>query len=92
MTDYTDDELECMTHDDDFSWVKVKRYDEDPHEDIHSAFDRLDTHHVEETKFLIGVVRKLAGQLQYTKHELRELRRDEQRLWTKIEFEQRGHK
>lgn len=46
-----------------FGWIKVSRYEDDPHLAWEERYQRLEQHHIAETTFLIEEVRKLARQL-----------------------------
>lgn len=54
----------------DYSWIKVKRYDEEQEKSLvefghfDEALELLKEHHEKETKFLIETCRKLAWKLQ----------------------------
>lgn len=50
-------------YDDNYKWIKVKKFDDDEELTLEERFYRLQTHHVEETTFLINEVRKLATAL-----------------------------
>ena len=43
-----------------YSWIKVKRYEDDPSLSWEERYKRLEEHHMKETDFLIKKVRELA--------------------------------
>jgi hypothetical protein len=43
------------------SWIKIKRYEDDPTLSWEERYARLEAHHRIETEFLIATVEKLAG-------------------------------
>lgn len=43
----------------DYSWIKVKRFVDDPTLSWEERFKRLEKHHEEETKFLIEYIEKM---------------------------------
>ncbi len=44
---------------DDYSWIKVKRFKFDPNKSWEENYKALESHHVEETTFLINKVKEL---------------------------------
>ena len=50
-------------YNDEYKWVKVKRYVNDPDKDWEGKFKSLLIHHQKETEFLISEIRKLAAEL-----------------------------
>lgn len=52
-----------MTNYDGFKWIKVKHYKMDESKSWEERYKELETHHVEETTFLINEVRKLSDRL-----------------------------
>lgn len=50
----------------DYSWIKVKRYVDDPSLSWEERYRRLEEHHEKETKFLIAEVERLRGKLETT--------------------------
>lgn len=46
-----------------FGWIKVRRYQMDEEKSWEDRYRDLEAHHVEETTFLIGEVRRLAAEL-----------------------------
>jgi hypothetical protein len=49
---------------DGYSWIKVKRFHDDPNLSWENRYRALERHHLEETTFLIEKVRELARQLE----------------------------
>jgi hypothetical protein len=49
-----------------YTWIKVKRFHDDPNKSWEERYRALEQHHLEETTFLIDKVRELARQLEET--------------------------
>lgn len=46
-----------------YTWIKVKRHQDDPSKSWEDRFKILEQHHLKETEFLIRKVRELAARL-----------------------------
>jgi hypothetical protein len=47
-----------------WSWMKVKRFKPEDYATIESGYVALEAHHVEETTFMLNVIRALGEQLE----------------------------
>jgi len=50
-----------MKRADDYTWIKVKRYQMDPNKSWEERYRELEQHHEQETTFLINKIRELEG-------------------------------
>ena len=57
------EDLDKILNDEDFTWIKVKRFVDDSNLPLEERFHLLEKHHLNETKFLINKCRDLARTL-----------------------------
>ncbi len=56
-------EIEKTTILETYKWIKVKRYIDDDSLSWEERYKRLDSHHIEETTFLINKIREIVKEL-----------------------------
>lgn len=55
--------MESIAQEGNYSWIKVKRYVDDPSLTWEERYRKLEEHHQKETEFLIKTCRELACQI-----------------------------
>lgn len=52
-----------------YKWIKVHKYKDNPTLDWEERYKNLETHHIEETNFLINKIREIVGNIDLNKSE-----------------------